>query len=280
MGGCHPPCQARRRELHKAERISKLGPEWSRPKRIVITSDWHVPYHDPKAIEAFLSFAHDNPIDILILDGDILDAYSLSKFDKNPNRMATFQDEIDKAYEIIEELTSYLAPGATKVYIQGNHEDRLRQHLWRDGKPLHGLRALEFGSLTGLDKLGFDFYDYGDVYSVRYDANDRQHRPLLHVTHGKKANKYAARQNLEDYGASIAFGHTHRLSTYHRRNLSGIQGSYELGCMCDLQPEYIKGISNWQHGIGIGSVFPNNHFSLQAIPIIDGKLYYDGQVYG
>ena len=59
--------------------------------KFVVISDIHFPYQDDKAIKAALDFIKTNPVDTIILNGDILDFYDVSSFDKDPDRINSLQ---------------------------------------------------------------------------------------------------------------------------------------------------------------------------------------------
>ena len=103
-------------------------------------------------VSGFLEFCKDEQPDIIVLNGDIVDFYELSSFDKNPQRLFNLQDEIDQCRNFLRKLR-FVCKSSKIVYILGNHEDRLRKVLWKDAKSLSSLRSLKFEELLGLEKL-------------------------------------------------------------------------------------------------------------------------------
>jgi len=63
-------------------------------KKILILSDIHLPFHDVKALEAALSYGDKYKPECILLNGDILDCYALSRFVRDP-RLRQFPDEIN-----------------------------------------------------------------------------------------------------------------------------------------------------------------------------------------
>ncbi len=107
-------------------------------------SDSHFPFHDPEVLSIVQAIAEDMQPDFLVHKGDLLDARELSRFDKDPNRKESLQDEIDQARAHL--ATMRLAsPNSTFVLLEGNHEDRLRRTLWNLDGP-----AAVLGQLTQL----------------------------------------------------------------------------------------------------------------------------------
>lgn len=101
--------------------------------KFVVISDIHFPYQDDKAIKAALDFIKTNPVDTIILNGDILDFYDVSSFDKDPDRINSLQKEIDMAQKFFKKLRT-IKPDARIVFIKGNHcLDKRTDILTTDG---------------------------------------------------------------------------------------------------------------------------------------------------
>lgn len=81
--------------------------------------------------------------------------------------------------------------------------------------------------------------------------------PLL-VQHGTKAGKHSALAALEDVGfqVSIMGGHVHKLSNFSKAGVDYTVHSITTGCLCQLQPHYMRGTKQygWQQGLGIADV--------------------------
>lgn len=55
-------------------------------KRIGILSDIHIPYHDLDALNMALNEFKKVEVDTIVLNGDTVDAFNLSRWEKNPNQ--------------------------------------------------------------------------------------------------------------------------------------------------------------------------------------------------
>ena len=53
-------------------------------KSVAILNDIHFPYHDKQALETALEFLHKDRPDMILINGDLLDFHSLSRFVKDP----------------------------------------------------------------------------------------------------------------------------------------------------------------------------------------------------
>ena len=72
-------------------------------KEILVLSDIHIPFHDKKALNIALQYAKD--CDTILLNGDIIDFYGLSRFIKNPEK-SFINHEIEIAKEFLQMLRS------------------------------------------------------------------------------------------------------------------------------------------------------------------------------
>lgn len=210
--------------------------------RGVVVNDTHAPFHDRNAIRlACKVIGHIKP-DVLIFNGDLNDMYSLSRFDKNPERKDDLQGEIDIAQSQVLIPLSVAAPKrAKKIVLPGNHDIRFERYLWRHPE-LFGLTGLNLPSVWQLDRMGIEYAGY----AVEFDG--------LHVSHGTRVSihaGYAAKAELTKrfYQTSTMTGHNHRNGA-HQGNYRGrmIKGQ-EVPCLCDLNPEY-QDDPNWSQGIG------------------------------
>ena len=59
-------------------------------KRIGILSDIHIPYHDLDALNIALNEFKRVKVDTIVLNGDIIDCYNLSRWEKDPNQRKQF----------------------------------------------------------------------------------------------------------------------------------------------------------------------------------------------
>lgn len=228
--------------------------------KFIVMSDIHFPYQDNKAIKAALNFIKTNPVDTIILNGDILDFYDVSSFDKDPARINSLQEEINLAQKFFKKLRDLL-PNGRIVFIAGNHDgDRLERYLKKHPE-LYSLDALKLPNLLGLDKHNIEFY------------RDEFRLGSLKIIHGdivRKFSGYTARAELEKHDTSGISGHSHRLSCYYYRTPERYLAWYECGCLCQLNPEYIKS-PNWSQGFLYGYV-EKDSFVVTPIPIVDGKI--------
>src|SRR4026208_641873 len=94
----------------------------------LVISDLHCEYHDELAWNTCLEAIRvTQPTDVIII-GDWVDGYPISKFPKDPQRRADLKYEIDGANKQLNRLQR--AAGRAELhYTEGNHEYRLKNFL-------------------------------------------------------------------------------------------------------------------------------------------------------
>lgn len=233
----------------------------------VIINDLHIPFHDKEVLLKVLKFIYDLQPTRLFLNGDFLDCYEISSFDKNPFELFTLREELKIAEGYLDQISSRLNK-TKKIFIFGNHEYRFQKFLIRNAQPLMGLPGISLKEQLKLKELNYEIIDSGLKESF-YDAGS------FLVGHFNKVSihsGYTAKALIERYGKSLIQAHVHRLGmhakTLHGKTLIGI----ENGCLCDLNPSYTLS-PNWQHGFTIIH-YENNKPYFQIVPIVNKQFIF------
>lgn len=246
----------------------------------VVLSDVHIPFEDKKAVDLALLFLKDVQPDRIILDGDIVDCWEISKFDKAPRTGATLQDELDQGRAFLKRIRE-VCPKARIDFIEGNHEFRLKAYLYRKAKELEGLRGVSIPEQL-------DFQDLNILWHpVRRGASRFVDNYIkvgeLYVGHFDAANKYAgytAKNLLYSRGVSVLQGHIHRIgmSSWTRANGEELV-AIENGCLCDRNPSYVSD-PNWQSGLSIiHHKIGKRRFHAYPVRFVDYKFFWMGKEY-
>lgn len=254
--------------------------------KIAFPTDEHHPFADQGARSVALKIVRDFAPDVTVAGSDGIDFYGISRFDKNPARMKAngLQTEID-AWAAGQREWISAASSSAFFYIPGNHEDRLEKYLWRHPE-LHGLNALALPNLLGLDGLGVlhQGFEHGEI---RYTGRELEIARVLVVRHGTVARKhsgYTAKAELENefYSRSTLTGHNHRGGSHYATTRDGLVQGHESFCLCSLEPEYVEGLPNWQHGIVLATV-TQGVIGVELVPFsrIEGKTaaIWRGELY-
>lgn len=233
-------------------------------KTWIILNDVQIPWQDKLALTTVVDFAKDLRPHGVILNGDIVDCYAISDFDKNPRRVLNWG--LDREVKDATTLMNAFADVKRRVWLGGNHEDRWRRIMWRHP------------ALTAMFKKfeeGFKLADYGFEWKP-YGAVERLGK--LVVTHGsvvRQHSAYSAKAHFDKFGGSVLHGHTHRLGIYYRTNARGGHAGWENGCLCSLHPEYVQ-FPDWQQGFAVVHVDDNGFFNVQQIPVLKRRTFYYG----
>jgi hypothetical protein len=243
-----------------------IDPTWG--YKVAFPTDEHFPFQDEDARSLALQIVSDFAPDLLICGSDGVDFYSISKFDKDPKRPFLLQDEINAWRAGMREWID-AAPAARKVFIPGNHEDRLRRYIWRHPE-MAGLDVVQLHNLLGLGLLGIESEER--VIGENYGHSEVIVGPLT-VKHGtviRKHSAYTARGEMEKefYSIPVLFtGHTHRSGWHAAQTRRGLVRAYECFCLCDVNPNYVNR-PNWHQGIALATVC-GTLVQVEPVPFFD-----------
>ena len=235
-----------------------------------VLGDIHIPFHDEKSLNNVFDCVIDNQPKYIVLLGDVLDCYSISRFTKRPDRIRNLQDEINIFYHLMKDLKKEL-PNTEIHYILGNHEIRLEK-LILDNPGLYGLRNLGYEKLFRLDELGI----YYHKTKVIIDDFIYYHGDVVRKNAG-----YSAKAEYEDHRMKNGIsGHTHRASSYFSTYEKEIGQWYENGCLCIMEPDYLNDPdkANWQQAFTVIDCYDDIKQGTQVL-IQDHKFAYNGKLY-
>lgn len=238
-------------------------------RTILVMPDVHLPYHDPEAVAVFLAVAKKIKPAALVIIGDLVDCYSVSRYGKNPERMLRLKDELDASIEVLDQISALKIP---LVYMtEGNHEVRLEVMIANQAPALHGLISVR--DLLDVDGRGWHWTPYKrslQLGKMRYSHDFG------------RSGVNAARQGLVDVASNICFGHTHRLGIAYQGTIAGgAHVAINVGHLSDIkQIDYAhrdRAARDWQLGFGLVDEAPNGLVWPQAIAIVKGAAMVRGQ---
>jgi predicted phosphodiesterase len=224
--------------------------------KVGILSDIHVPYHDEQALSAAVDYLRRRKPDVVLLNGDYGDFYTISRFLKNPKKR-NFKREIKMQREGLAWLRSQF-PKARLVYKLGNHDERYDHWLWNHAPEISDLPQVRLPSILGCKKLGIEVV--GDGRPVMAGK--------LAIFHGHEMNggpfvpAMPARSAFLRTTASVLVGHHHRTSTHVQPNWKHEEiACWSVGCLCDLTPEYSR-VNAFNHGAATVDVDADGQFQV------------------
>lgn len=240
----------------------------SKLRKILFIPDTHRPYHDKKAWALLLKVGKAFKPDILNIQGDFADFYSVSSHDKDPNRARNLEWEVDDVKAGLDDLDNMGAK--EKYYVSGNHEDRLERYL--------KTKAPELFNVVTIPKL-LELKERGWLYTPY-----KSHRKIgkLYSTHDVgSAGKGAIFKLVDTYQHNAIAGHTHRIAYIVEGNASGeAHVAASFGWLGDRdQIDYMHQIQAkraWALGFGIGYLAPDDTIYLTPVPIINYSCVVEG----
>lgn len=96
--------------------------------KILVASDIHFPYEDEKAVSAFIREVAKRKPEVVVLNGDLLDFYKLSKFSKDPSGKNP-EEEIEMCKAFLKRIRKEAGEKCKIYYTIGNHSARLRKYI-------------------------------------------------------------------------------------------------------------------------------------------------------
>ena len=212
--------------------------------RILCLSDLHIPFN--RDISEF--FKYKGRTDVLVLNGDIIDNYSMSNFTKMYRQ--SLVDELITARELLIKLIEEISPKRV-VVVTGNHEIRMGKKIAdKIGSDLLDLMPKD--ALAFLFDTGFNHYDRikktKTIYTPIDEVVDCEVEYLgnfwgkvgktifIHpqafkgTTLGTVGKAYDYFNSINEDFQSIVMAHTHRLGM----TVIGDKYLYEQGCCADL----------------------------------------------
>lgn len=250
--------------------------------RIGIVPDTHRPYHDVRAVNLMMRAFRGFKPDTLIVLGDYGDFYQVSSHGKDLARRPSLAEEIASVNEGLNELDSLGAK--RRVYIEGNHENRLDRYLQSE-KARDSIAELVHSGvidIKGIPELfrlrqrGWEFVPYKEqirigkvFYSHDYGkAGDRAH--------------IDAEATVQ---SSVVIGHTHSMAYSVKGNMKGKPHVAAMfGWLGDARnTDYMyraKAMRQWSLGFGIGYMdAATGNTWLVPCPIVDYRVVVDGRMY-
>lgn len=234
-------------------------------KDLLILSDIHFPYYDKEALTLAVKYGLKKQPDTIVLNGDILDCYHMSEFQKDP-RCRSIKYELDLTREWLQQLRN-LFPKTRIIYKQGNHCERYEKKILQRLPELIDLEWTTLEFALGLKQLGIEMVSNKRIILA---GN-------LNIGHGHELGKgfippvNVARGFFLKTKSNFIGAHHHRTSEHIERDINNkLIGAWSMGCLCELHPQYMP-INNWN--LGFADVeFDKDDFKVNNLKIINGKV--------
>jgi hypothetical protein len=208
----------------------------------------------------------------IVHHGDLADFYVVSSHSKDPSRASQLKDELKVVKKLRGDLDRLGAK--RKVFIEGNHEDRLRRYLEEKAPELFGM--FDTDSLLGLSENGWEFTPYKSHAKVG----------KVFFTHDTgNSGKYTTARALDAFQHSVVIGHHHSTQFAVEGDATGkYRVGAQFGWLGDVRKvdymQRIKAQRNWTLGFGIGyHDRDTNNVYLIPCPLVNYSVCVEGRIY-
>lgn len=242
-------------------------------KRTLILNDLHIPFHSTPAIMAAIDEAKKRKPTCILLNGDVCDFFSISRFDKNPTE-SSLKREVDLTRQFLGWLRQEF-PKSRIIYKLGNHDEWFDKYLWRKAPELFDVSGVSLRHLTTgkIDAIP-------EVPGIEWVEDQRKIKAgKLNIWHGHEVGKGSiappvnpARGLFMRTLDTAVQGHLHRSSEHQETTSNGkLIATWSVGCLCGLHPRYAR-INKWDHCAGWLEQGDHGRFSLSLIRILNGTV--------
>lgn len=240
----------------------------------VVLPDIHHPDHDIPCMTAINEFLGVYQPDEIVYSGDQITLDVVSSWNANKPKLIEGARIRSDCHQFDWDILSpheEICPEARRVFMYGNHEERLRWFVQRVPS-VEGLVEVE--NVLDLEERGYVVVPFNEMYRIG----------KLKVIHGFYWNKYSAAKTANAFESNVLYCHTHTSQAYTKTNpidRKDYHRATNIGCLCNLNPSYRKNKPNrWIHEFAVVEVhIETGNFNLYPITINDGVFVWNGRVY-
>ena len=234
--------------------------------KTLLLADIHFPYHDDEALACALNHGDSIEPDTIYMNGDCMDFFSISRWDKNPE-----ERNLPRELQLCRQFLAHLRerfPKARIIYKIGNHEERWEKYLWAKCPELCGCEFLSFEKILDFSKWGIE------IVQGKQKAKWGTHLTAIHghEIFGGFSPVNFARTLQTKMGVCTIGAHRHQTSEHGQKNADGdFVRCWGVGCLCDMHPDYAT-INGWNHGLAEIELYKND-FRVKNRLIMNGEVY-------
>jgi hypothetical protein len=244
----------------------------------VICPDSHGEHIDIPARDAFLwDLKSLDPTEIVML-GDHLDCggtFNSHQRTYTHEYTESYADDCKATNRFLDAIQKR-APRARIYYIEGNHEQHVER--WASRNFLNQKDAIGMLDVYGpeavleLKRRGISYYKRSTMY-MGLSIPGTIKLGQCYFVHGISHSKHCASTHLARFGASVVFGHVHRVQSVNERTVASTGFIAACpGTLAKLQPLYAHTApTSWNHGYGVQFVSRSGRFQHINVAIHKGE---------
>jgi len=235
-------------------------------KNILVLSDVHIPYHHIPAIDEAINYGINKKIDSILLNGDILDCYMLSKYNPDPT-MRHFGEEVLAFQHFVRSLNQ-MFPKKPIFYKLGNHEERYEKIMISRCAEFLSIPYFDFENVLGCKEMGVEVIKDQRIV----------HAGKLPIFHGNELNLKSVAVNparslfLKTHASSMC-SHLHRTSSHTEPSLNEDITCWSTGHLGDPHPKYAR-INKWNFGCARIEKDEYGNYEVININLTKNKLFW------
>jgi len=237
-------------------------------KKIAVISDLQVPFHDVEAIKMAFTHINLNKCDCLLINGDLVDFYGLSSYEKDP-RKRNFKAELEDSIQVLKWIRANFK-GIIYYSLDANHEDRFEKYMLRKAPELLSTDLFKIEDLLCL-------YDLKIIPLRGYDHIKAGKLPILHghTVFRSFGSVNPAKTVFDRLKTSALVAHCHKKAEYTWTDLSNEPHTcWTTGCLMNIDSvSYNPHGNNYVHGFAIVNILDSDgNFSVENKLIIGDKI--------
>ncbi len=231
----------------------------------LVLSDFHVPYHEPRAIEAAFQAGQAEKVDGIFINGDLMDNPSIGYWDSADRN---FRRDVNSSIDFLDFMRQEF-PKQKIVYKPGNHEYRLPALFMRHYPEVATSPLAIWDTVMGFEMRNIEFLDYLQVVMAGKLSVLHGHEiKRLHIVVNPARGLF---QKILTYGV---VGHCHRTSHHEETDLHDMNfPCWSFGCLCDLHPDWWPYANKWNWGFGLINVEADGNFE-----VVNRRILKNGKV--
>lgn len=229
--------QAKERYAGPSKRPVSVGRQ-----KIVIASDFHAPFHHKEYVASM--FEAERDADLLIVNGDLQDFYSISRFTKYEN--VTFEEEMAAVTLLLEQMSERFP---RVLIVAGNHDQQRFEKQLRERVSEEMVKVITYLAGGNLSAIAAAASRYPNIELAKHRVDDKHsvgwfaqvndlivtHAEKFSITPGaavRKINEWFTDQadtlHLKPWRV-LAQAHTHQLGMFP---FEANKLLLETGCLC------------------------------------------------
>jgi hypothetical protein len=209
---------------------------------IIAAGDVHIPYHSQDALEIMLEQAYNIGAKTLLMSGDWIDMYQVSRWQRDP-RLRNVKDELTMFNQVLDMIQKEM-PSMKIIFKVGNHEARFDNYLMANAPELYDMNEMHLENILKLRERNVDLVKDKRIMKFGH----------LYIIHGHEyvfsiSNPVNPARGLYNRAkkSTICFHH-HQTSEHTEPSINGdIVTCWSSGCLCGLKPDYMP-LNKWNHG--------------------------------